>query len=1421
MVDLTAVIDNDEAIKKLKELQNVAKSTTSSIVKDSERIDDGFSKIENTLKGLVAGISMGALVRQLVQVRGEVQQLEVAFETMLGSKAKADKLVGEAVQLAAKTPFGLQDVSNGAKMLLAYGSAAEEVTEEIKMLGNIASGLSIPLNDLIYLYGTTRTQGRMFTMDLRQFMGRGIPLAEELAKQFGVTKDKVGELVTAGKVGFDDMAKALQAMTGEGGQFYNLMEKQSETLTGQISNLEDSIYQMFNAIGEKSEGTMSGAISVASSLVENYERVGRVLMSLVATYGTYKAAIVTYNVVTAIAANAAKGMAVAEQARMVATLAAEKAQKLLNKAMLANPWVLAATAVAGLVTLIISQKNETERLREAEEEYNNAKQETINKEEEHKRVIDDLLKVAGDEANSTDTRRAALHNLIQKYPEVFAKYDTEIAMLNDIKRIKLEIAQIEAGKSITNPQNELAGVRAEIAKWYEEEASYIERLDPMTGKWKKTLNVSPKQRAKIAALEKREAELQKEIKENNRQTYLDNASQLSDAQITSELKRLERGQELLKMYNTLKSQPGKLLEAQGYLDELGKQGLGGYDEGKLLSEITKLKTEQDRRNAPHMTAAQWLQTKKKAWDDAEKAYKDFQKNKDTMSKEEYEKQSQDLKDAADLAKKEYQKYAASGGKKTKDTTKEAENKAKKAFEISQKIQAEAEASTIELMNEGTAKKLAQIDHDYEQQKIEIEKKERELMTLQGELTEEQIANFDKLYKNLNKKRIQDRIDAAGQSWEDYHIQYGSDEERAAAINSKYNRLIGNTDDIYAQQMLEKQRKAELDADINALDDYYIQLGTLSEKIRAAKDKYERQIANAKNEAERKTLEAERDALLTSFKVQASEWAKEITDMSTSKLNKMLQELQTEVEAKEEAFAALDSSDSAKAEEYRKTIETLKAKIAQLQAELGMADRKTKDGKWEDAAQIFQGISSNAKEAADAIESVDEGMASVLRGFADGVSIVGSLVSAINMVTAAATVAQTAMGWLALITIAIQVVSKIIQITKENEEATRRVTEAVDNYTNALRALNEERERAAHNTIFGDDSFGQMLTNLEIARDRLVQVEELYSKIQEKGVPTQEFTTYSTAAAERAQKYYDDIKASDAALVADMRTGWQKSIGSTKNIKVQDLADFYDANGMLDLESLKAWYEQYGEYLSAEQKHLVDQLIEGWQVYYDSLESANEYLKGIFGDLGDSMTDALVDAFASGTDAVEAFGEAAEKTLEQLTKDMIRAAFIQPIIEEYEAQIEAMNKENLSPAERVERLMQMINNMQRDVLEQQEYVDAALANAKENAAEQGYDIFDDSTSQSATSKGFQAMSQETGSELNGRFTDIQGQTHRIAEAVEFCRGLQSQQLQQVQSINDTVAKIHNNVDLIASNTKELIQMRQDLSSIKTAIYDGAL
>ena len=285
--------DNSNFLHKLEETRNGVRTTSKQIEESGMSIEQMFGRM--TTAAAAFGISLGAkqLISDITRVRGEFQQLEVAFNTMLGSKEQANTLMSQLVYTAAKTPFDLQGVANGAKQLLAYGTAAEDVNETLIRLGDIASGLSIPLNDLVWLYGTTMTQGRLFTQDLRQFMGRGIPLADELAKQFGVTKDKVGELVTAGKVGFPEVQKAIEAMTDEGGKFGGLMEEQSKTITGQISNIEDAISTMFNKIGKENESIINSGLSGVSYLVEHWEAVVTAIESAAVAYGTYKAAVMT------------------------------------------------------------------------------------------------------------------------------------------------------------------------------------------------------------------------------------------------------------------------------------------------------------------------------------------------------------------------------------------------------------------------------------------------------------------------------------------------------------------------------------------------------------------------------------------------------------------------------------------------------------------------------------------------------------------------------------------------------------------------------------------------------------------------------------------------------------------------------------------------------------------------------------------------------------------------------------------------------------------------------------------------------------------------------------------------------------------------------------------------------------------------
>lgn len=282
--NLQAMLDKDE--QRIREF-------TETVEGAGESIQSSWGDIGKIVGGVAIGAMLQSWVGDIVKTRGEFQQLEIAFNTMLGSAERGTQLMQELTNTAASTPFDLGGIANSAKQLLAYGTAAEDVNDTLVMLGNIASGLSLPLNDLVYLYGTTMVQGRLFTQDVRQFMGRGIPLVQELSKQLGKTTDEINSMVSAGQIGFADVQKVLQGLTSEGGMFYGLMEEQSKSLTGQISNLGDEWDMMLNEMGKSSQGILSGAISLASTLVANYKTVLGVLAGLITMYGTYKVAIAT------------------------------------------------------------------------------------------------------------------------------------------------------------------------------------------------------------------------------------------------------------------------------------------------------------------------------------------------------------------------------------------------------------------------------------------------------------------------------------------------------------------------------------------------------------------------------------------------------------------------------------------------------------------------------------------------------------------------------------------------------------------------------------------------------------------------------------------------------------------------------------------------------------------------------------------------------------------------------------------------------------------------------------------------------------------------------------------------------------------------------------------------------------------------
>lgn len=285
-----------------KEATNMLTDSMSQMIermKSAPTAGEGMSSLFQRVTGdahmlsatLLGGLGFEQLAGSIFNTRSQFQQLEISFNTMLGSADKSKQLMDELIQTAAHTPFDMSSITSGAKQLLAYGTEAKDVNKTLVQLGDIASGLNIPLGELVYLYGTTVAQGRMFTMDLRQFMGRGVPLAEELGKILHQNTTEVQESVSKGKVTSDIFKEAIANMTQAGGRFGGLMEQQSKTLEGQWSNIGDSIQQMFNEIGKKSEGVFSSGLSIISAMVENWQEVIKVIGVAVVAVGSYRASL--------------------------------------------------------------------------------------------------------------------------------------------------------------------------------------------------------------------------------------------------------------------------------------------------------------------------------------------------------------------------------------------------------------------------------------------------------------------------------------------------------------------------------------------------------------------------------------------------------------------------------------------------------------------------------------------------------------------------------------------------------------------------------------------------------------------------------------------------------------------------------------------------------------------------------------------------------------------------------------------------------------------------------------------------------------------------------------------------------------------------------------------------------------------------
>lgn len=444
-IKFDTIVETSKVVSGFRDIQNAVHQTSERVEKDGKTIDDVISKIQNSFNIAIGGWSIGKFVNQMMQVRGQFQQTEMAFKTMLQSEEKADALMKQLIRTAAVTPFGVEDVTEGAKQLLAFNVAAEDVNKTLIGLGDVAAGMGLNLKDLVMLYGTTIAKGKMDTMDLYQFLNRGIPIADEIAKVMGLDVTnaikEVQKQIKAGKVTSDIFIQAMQSMTAEGSKFGGLMEAQSKTITGQISNIEDAIEQMFNDLGKSQEGVINTGLGIVSTLVENWETVGKVLMTVVAAYGAYKAAVIAMIAIEKARIAIGSAQAFLSLARSISS--AKDAMLLFNMATSANPLGLLLGTVAAGITLFSVFGGSAEDASTTTNKFGDDATKASSRVES----LLEVIKALGDKTNEQAKKSKAYKDAVNELSTVYAEYGITIDKIKEDESNLVDVKQQEIDKS--------------------------------------------------------------------------------------------------------------------------------------------------------------------------------------------------------------------------------------------------------------------------------------------------------------------------------------------------------------------------------------------------------------------------------------------------------------------------------------------------------------------------------------------------------------------------------------------------------------------------------------------------------------------------------------------------------------------------------------------------------------------------------------------------------------------------------------------------------------------------------------------------------------------------------------------------------------------------------------------------------------
>ena len=1391
---------------------------------------------QNLLKGATAYFTLqGAqsFISQMIAVRSQFQQLEISFGTMLKSKEKANALMAQMADLAAKTPFGLEEVSEGAKRLLAFQVPAEEVTETLRRMGDVASGLGVPMGQLIHVYGQVKAQGKLMTNDLYQFMNAGIPIIAELSKVVGKSETEIKEMVSAGKIGFPEVQAVIKNMTDEGGLFFNLMAEQSKSLGGQISNLKDNFDQMLNEIGKSSEGIVSEAIKGVSFLVENYQTLGKIIAGLIVTYGTYKTAIIVHNALIALNTQLTNGWTIAQLAQYRGLLLLEKAQKLLNATMLANPYVLVATAVVGLGVALWTLKDNTNLAKKAQEDYNKEKEQIIDNEKAHKQRIDELIESVNNQALADTDRQKALIALQNEYPNIFAKYDIETLKLADILKLKKEIAKHDSEDKKFQRTNEFlkyqdfekALNKAKTGKsTYDisklKNSILDEEMTRVFGKnWFNGSNLSDvekyiKERQKIA---------KNDVKGDAVASWASNLKNLSEEQIKKEL---EHRQKLIADLQKQKK-AGNKWASHGV-------NFGGdwfaFNEEELQAQSKTLQAQLDKLHEQTYEYKDLTKKYTQAVKDAEKALDNIKNG--GLGKLKEEELANAIKEAEgnlEKAKNKLKEHQTSLNKKAPATSKKEQSFDQEAHLLqTQRIAIDNELAEqkkgVDALQEGYDKELALIHYFYDEKAEAIRRGgedarialEKERANSKGLMSNETYnARLNAINENemiANEQNNALKTQQEQKLFTNLLKEYESYEEKKEGIIKKYQERTEIIQNNVKDEAKRKQILSKLDKD-------------------KKKDLDMLKIENKENTEVFKTLfsdfsmysQDELTKVLEESKIALKE-LQENLDFSNPEnityiknLIDQIERLEQNVNGKTSVFERLSKNfniiTSDTADEYSKN----KAR-SNITMDFG------------DLSNQMGGISQMFEKLGNDIES------SLLKAFA---KITDGLQKATQGLSQAFDTSQSkgsriANGIGAGVGFVVDMIGSISANRKERERAEAQDKKELLNFQRDYNvALNEELRLRTELSSSGLTSqyVNRIKDGLTAWHDATNKQQEEIRNLMNKG----QVKKGSRNVVDWGAVGSDTLKGLGAgAAIGSMFTPIGTVIGAAvgavvgfvgglfKKKRKQEwsgiMSEFPELiqradNGLLKvnqklLDSLKA-----NNRLNDETLNIINN-IEKWN---EQIEKAKKQISQVVDEittgLGDSVRKNLVDSFKAGEDAIQSLRKTFSALVEDMTSKILMDVLFEPAFKKF--------KENAISSYDIggdQNMVDDIAELYHKIIEQRQKFNDALKAANIEGKKLGLDVFDVSPQRQAVEKGFARMTQDAGEELNGRFTlmtALEKQTvDSIKEMHQSFVSLSEKQLRHLANIDTNTYQLHQVKDDVSGMKKDISGMKTILGNIET-------